>query len=358
MFGPAGRRALQTAASGVKSQYWRTRFAAWGRTRDRVPGYDLVVPVPGDLPVFLELALKTSSSQVAVHRRQTLVVPDSMTPAMVRIVENWRPRWNGPLQLVGLPWLERKLLPRLKDPGRNHGVQLISAVNATQSEHIVLHDADLFMLDDRLHDDNYERAVSDKLDVVGIESSWDPWYADHGRTLAATWEQTSRVEWLRSVPPHRHLGHDARHWGERHTFDTTFWGQCRTPAERIAVTGESNRIVHFNYVISTYRRLQRTPGPFHDHNFRLLLIRLFIDLFATEPVEYAVPELDQLVRGLHDPLQRVYYRREDAVEYHRFMSKFRVVLDGPVVDQERRDRAGVALRSFDDHFGARLPADR
>ncbi|WP_380174148.1 hypothetical protein ACFEMC_04900 [Kineococcus sp. DHX-1] len=347
------RREVRAVGSALKAQYWRTRFGTWGRRGgSRVPGYSLVVPVPGDLPVFLDLALQTCASQRAEHRVETLVVPDVATPETDRVVQSWQGRWNGPLRTVALPWPERRILPWLKDPGRNHGVQLISAASVAAADHVVLHDADLFMLDEDLHDDGYRRARDGRLDVVGIEPSWDAWYAAHGRTLAATWEQTSRVDWLRSVPPHRHLGHDANLWGERHTFDTTFWAQCRTSPDRIAVTGESERIVHFNYVISTYRKLQRSSGPFHDHNFRLLLIRLFIDLFASDDTTYEVPELPDLVRGLGEPLARVHYRPEDAAEYQGFMAKFRVVMDGPLVDPARRERADEALRAFDEFFSS------
>jgi hypothetical protein len=124
------------------------------------------------------------------------------------------------------------------------------------------------------------------------------------------------------------------------------------------VTGESDRIVHFNYVISTYRKLQRSSGPFHDHNFRLLLIRLFIDLFASDAVPYEVPALADLANGLGDPLRRVYYRVDDGAEYRRFMSKFRIVLDGPLVDPERRARASHALRAFDDYFSTSAVLER
>ncbi|MGI4893803.1 MAG: hypothetical protein ACRYF3_01665 [Janthinobacterium lividum] len=345
------------SAAAAKAAYWRVRFTRWPAQTPRRAGYSLLLPVPGDLPVFLELALDVCSRQSGEDRLETLVIPDTRTPEIEAIVESWRDRWPGVLRIVDLPRPERWILPWLKDPGRNHGVQLIAGTNAAVADHVMLHDADLFMLDPTLHDDSYRRAVREGLDVVGVEGAWDDWYNRHQRTLAATWEQLSRIDWLRSVAPHRHLGHDAVLWGERHTFDTTFWAQCHTAQDRIVVTGESDRIVHFNYVISTYRRLQRTSGTVHDGNFRLLLIRLFIDLFANVPVPYAVPELDDLAAAIGDEGARVHYLAADGAGYRRFIAKFRSVLDGPLVDPTRRRAADEALAEFEQTFGTEASVD-
>lgn len=336
-----------SVAAAAKSAYWRTRFARWTSPRPNRPGYTLAVPVPGDLPVFLDLALTVCAAQSAEHRVETLVVPDVMTPGIRAAVDRARADWSGPLSLVDLPLPERKILPWLRDPGKNHGVQLITAVQRSSATHLVLHDADLFMLDDHLHDANFVLARDSDLDVVGVEGAWDPWYAAHGRELAATWEQTSRTAWLRSVAPSRHLGHDAELWGERHTFDTTFWAQCGTDPRRIAVTGASSSIVHFNYVISTYRKFQRSTGPFVDNQFRLLLIRLFVDLFDQGGHEYDVPTFAQLVSGLDEPLSRVVYRRSHADTYRSFRSKLQGMLSGPWIAPERLERAMQSLVAFD-----------
>lgn len=334
------------------ASYWKLRFARWGRRPAQQDGYTLLVPVPGDLPVFLDLALAVSRLQQSDSRVSTYVLPDQRTPAMAAAVAEARPAWPGELVLMDLPPLERILLPRLKDPGRNHGSQLITGVSAARSSHIVLHDADLFMLRDDVHESQYASARARNLDALGISPSWDSWYPQHGLNLAATWEMTARVDWLRSFAPHRHLGHDAELFGELHTFDTTFWAQCHTPQQRIGVNDLGDDVVHFNYVISTYRRFQRHDGaqPFVDNQFRLLLIRLLVDLFDQGRGSYTLPGLAELSRGLTDATARVRYLEDGAEQYHAFRGKVRAIMDGPWTSAERRERAATELSPFDSFY--------
>jgi hypothetical protein len=333
--------------------YWRLRFRRWGRRLPQQDGYTLLVPVPGDLPVFLDLALAVCRLQKSSSRISTLVLPDLATPAVEAAVAAARPSWPGPLELVRQPALERVVLPRLKDPGRNHGSQLIAGVTAARSSHVVLHDADLFMLPDDVHEGQYAHAVAEDFDALGISPSWDSWYGEHGLTLAATWEMTARVDWLRSFPPHEHLGHDAELFGEVHTFDTTFWAQCHTPQSRIGVRELGDDVVHFNYVISTYRRFQRHSGPqpFVDNEFRLLLIRLLIDLFDQGRGTYTLPALPELARGLTVADAQVRYPEDAAEVYRAFRGKVTSILQGPWTSPERRDRATDALAAFDGFYG-------
>jgi len=231
----------------VRSAFWRLRFPRWGRRPAQEPGYTLLLPVPGDLPVFLDLALAVCRLQDPAHRVATLVIPDRPSEAIRSRVEEAASTWPGRLEYLPLPAVDRVVLPRLNDPSRNHGAQLIRGVHRSPSTHVVLHDADLFLLDPQVHADEFARATAGDLDALGISPPWDPWYAARGRQLAATWELCARVDWLRSFPPHRHLGHDAPVDGEMHMFDTTFWPQLHTPAERIAVAdGLAERVVHFN----------------------------------------------------------------------------------------------------------------
>lgn len=337
--------------SAVARAVWRTRLRRWGGSTDEpVPGYTLLVPVPGDLPVFLRIALAVCKLQDPEHRVATFVIPDVMTDAMRSIVDQERSGWSGPLELLHLPVPERALLPRLGDPGRNHAYQIITGVKAASSSHVVLHDADLFLPAATAHRQQFERASGSGCPVLGVEAAWDPWFAERGRTLAATWEMVAEVSWLKSFPPHRLMGHDAAVEGAVHTFDTTFWGQLHSAPDSIRIAPPDGGIVHFNYVISTYRKFVRTQGPFHDKMFRLLLIRAFVDLFDPGATMTGLPELDELVTGLRDARARVVYKPSDADVYVAFRRKFSRILQGPWAGGD--DVAEAYLGPFDQFFGA------
>lgn len=330
---------------------WSRRLSGWGRPRPSTDGYDLVLAVPGDLPVFLRMALAVCGLQDSAHRNQTFIVPDVMTETMREIHAQAAPGWDGALRLLELPQPERMILPLLGDPGRNHAYQILTAVRASTSTHVMLHDADLFLPEPGVHRQQYERAERRQLDVLGVEPAWDTWFADRGRTLAATWEMLARTEWMRSFPPHRLMGHDAVVEGEEHTFDTTFWGQWNSSPASVGVDLPDGGVVHFNYVISAYRKFRRAPAPWHDHEFRLLLIRAFIDLFDADDAATAVPSLDELVQGLEGPAcdGPVFYLQSDRLAYEGFRDKFRAILSGPWAPGGRGDAARY-VEPFDRFF--------
>ncbi|GAA1380420.1 hypothetical protein [Luteococcus sanguinis] len=335
-------------------RYWTSRFSDWAAPLPADPGYTLLVPVPGDLPVFLEVALAVTGQQKAEHRLETLVIPDVMTPQVKNIVERNRANWQGKLTLLPLPQPERTMLPRMKNPSRNHAVQVITGIEHSRSTHVLLHDADLFLLDKGALDQRYQQAVERDLDALGISPVWDPWYNEKGLThLAATWELMASRDWLRAFPPHMHMGHTAEMYGEDHVFDTTLRAQALGNPARIAQDNLSDEIVHFNYVISTYRHFQRSSGSFTDDRYRLILVRLLIDLFAQEPFDYVVPTLAELAKGLDDPTARVVYPSGEkaAADYASFRSQIQRTFHGEWCEAERGDRAEAELAPFDAHYG-------
>lgn len=327
------------------------RHPRWGRRRPAAPGYSLLVPVPGDLPVFARIALAVTRLQDPASRVETLVVPDIPSPAVDAVVAAAATDWAGPLRVVPLPLADRLVLPRLGDPGKNHGAQIVAATTASRATHVLLHDADLFLLAADVHEAEYRYAAAHGSAAVGVDGPWDPWFARHGRSLVATWEMCADVDWLRATPPFRLYGHDARLFGERHTFDTTFWAQCHTHPSRLAVLPRPDDVVHFNYVISSYRRFQRSgPGPFADDNLRLLLIRLFVDLFDPAGTGYAVPDRATLIRGLTDPDAPAVYAGVDPAVYRAFRARVDGILTGAWVEPDRRSAAAGYLDPFDAHF--------
>ena len=337
--------------------YWQRRLARWRpRAEDREPGYTLLLPVPGDIPVFLELALRVCALQRSRHRVRTVVIPDRPSRPVRSLVMAAQRDWEGPLDLVFLPHPERWALPFLRSGSRNHGLQLITGINATASSHVVLHDADLFLLDDVFLDSQYVMCRDRNLACLGVSPVWDPWYAGHGRHLAATWEMTAEVAWLLQYTPYQQIGHDDELFGETHTFDTTLYPQATTEPDRIDVFDRGQEFVHFNYVISSYRDYQRTGRRYLDTNFRILLVSMFAELFSRHGWSPPIPTVAEMARGLSGPDGPVRYpsRAVGAEEYAEFRGRFSRALAGPYLSTEEADRAVQTLRPFDDFYGLSL----
>lgn len=335
------------------STYWAGRFATWPAPTPSTPGYSLLMPVPGDLPVFLELALAVAATQNATHRVETIVTPDQPTKQVVEAIEARRDGWQGDLRLELLPRPERELLPRLGNPGHNHGVQLITGVTAASGSHIILHDADLFLLEHDALEKHYAATVEGNFAVSGVSPVWDPWFAEQGVDLVATWELCARRDWLRSFPPHMHMGHVAELREQQHVFDTTLHPQSVTDPRLVALRDQGDSIVHFNYVISTYRHYQKARDGFVDSQFRILLIRLFVDLFAEVEAKYDLPSLTELKSGIGGSGEKVCYPApspETVTTYQDFRAKVQKILNGPWTSPERSRAAAKALSHFDTYY--------
>lgn len=334
------------------NSYWSGRFNDWPAPRPAEPGYTLLVPVPGDLPVFLELALNVLARQDAAHRVETLVIPDKMTPAMTAITSGYASTWDGPLRTLPLPLPERFVLPLMRNPGRNHGVQLIEGISNARGSHVLLHDADLFLLDAGVLDERWVEASTDKLFALGVSPVWDSWFTTRGYELTATWELCADRDWLRAFPPAMHIGHEAEALGERHVFDTTLRAQLLSDPRRIRTHEIEDRMVHFNYVISTYRHFQNAKGTFTDDKFRLLLIRLFVDLFARVEAPYNLPALDELASALGGRDAAVAYPAATpaaVADYQAYRRNVERILTGPWAAEKGAELSG-RLAPFDAYY--------
>jgi hypothetical protein len=344
----------------LPSLLWRTLYGRWRVPPPPTPqpGYTLLVPVPGDLPVFLELALTVCGRLDPEHRVETLVIPDRPNAVCAAVVERHARTWPGPLRMVWLRRPDRWLTRWLNNPHNNHFLQLLNGAEHARSTHFLLHDADLFLFDPDSLRRQYEACAGRGLACLGVNPVWDGWFAQRGIQLAATWELTGELAWLRGFPPYLHRGHDDTLGGERHTFDTTLYPQCHTPPERVTVQSMAGGFVHFNYVICTYRFFQNARGPYEDDHFRLLLVRLLIDLFDRTGWRYELPPLPDLQRGLSDPRARVtYVGPETAGRYPEFRGKLEELLAGPLLTPDQAGRVREGVRPFDAAFGgvARVP---
>lgn len=339
--------------SAIRARFWRLFYSRWrGSVPAREPGYTNLVPVPGDLPVFLELALAVCGKLDRRHRVETLVVPDRMTPACQAVVERVGPGWaGGPLRMIGLRRLDRLVTRFNNNPGSNHWLQLVNGVENARGTHVLLHDADLFIFDRDLIRRQYETCRDRNLDCLGVSQSWDAWYPRNGLRTAATWELLFRTDWMTGFPPHLHLAHENTLGGNRHVFDTTLYPQSLTPPERIDFTNTTEGMVHFNYVIATYRWFQRSRGPFEDANLRLLLIRLLVDAFDQTGWQYDLPALDDLRHGLSDSRARVTYLDPDtARNYPEFRGKLQTLVESHIVSPQQAELIRNGVRPFDEAF--------
>ena len=337
-----------------RASYWRFRLARWNQPPARLdPGYTLLLPVPGDIPVFLELALKVCARQSARHRCRTLVIPDRPSAAITELVEKARPAWDGDLDIALLPLPERWFLPYLRSGSRNHGLQVVEGISASSTTHVIFHDADLFLLDGELLDQQYEACRDRQLDCIGVSPVWDAWYESKGLRLAATWEMVASVPWLRSFPPYRQIGHDGELLGEMHTIDTTLYAQALTPAARVDWVDRSPDFVHFNYVITAYRHFQRHGGGFVDDHFRLLLIALFVHLFSDGAPPPGLPTLAELASRIDDPAAPVRYVRDEshASGWREFRAQLNRMLGAEYVPAQAAGEAVGALGVFDAFYG-------
>lgn len=358
----AGVRALlrdrEALKQTIKNVPWRAGYHAWPDVGPLEPGYTLLLPVPGDLPVFLHLALANAQRQDAAHRVETLVVPDQMTPEFEAAFEVARSTFDvGPLRLVEPSATDRALRRLAHDePSKNYFIQVRAGVAASRTTHALLHDADLFIHDEGFLARHYRRCADEGLVCLGVSPCWDGWLRDHGfGHVVATWELMLDVRWARSFHPWKHRGHHSWLDGEWHGSDVTLHTQAVTPPERVGLHDAVADFTHFNWVIGIYRHFHRGGDrPFEDHRFVLLLNRLLADALAestgTEAAKVDLPSVDELIAGVADPTREIVYGAAARENYGEFRAKVARIIAGPLFEERAVTIIEDALRRLDAAF--------
>ncbi|MCU0565153.1 MAG: hypothetical protein MUF49_00965 [Oculatellaceae cyanobacterium Prado106] len=332
--------------------FWRYFYTQWDRPQsDPIPGYSILILVPGDLPFFLKIALETCAAQQADHLVETLIIPDNcLSAGFTERLELWGKDYAAsPLRLVPQKPLEKLFTRFHKNAHNNCWMQMVRGMNAVQTAHALWHDVDLFISESDFLKTHYETCVSQQYDCLGVSRAWDSWFVARGiEHIVGTWETMFDVSWVKQFQPWQHRGHDETVEGERHTFDISFWPQYQTPPEKVGRHQQEWGFIHFNYVTGTYRRFQQTQGAFEDDSFRMLLVRLLIDAYDPSDWPYEVPRLDQLVKGLTDAARRVTYLQPTThLRYAQFRTKLHQLLESGLLSDERASAIANGVRPFD-----------
>lgn len=348
----------------LNATLWKLYRSRWRTPAvERTPGYTLLLMVPGDLPVFLRIAMETCAAQKPENLVETLVIPDMPTPAFERIFEAAAKTWpSGPIRLVNLHPIERFVTRHTNSPHTNHWLQLTNGLEACRSTHALMHDADLFITRKDFLAAHYTAAAAGDFACFGINRVWDDWYAanDLGH-VTATWELMVNVDWAKTFKPWQLRGHDGAVDGKTHTFDTLLLPQCQTPPAKIGRhggdAGSDWGFVHFNYVICTYRWFKESKEVYADEHFRILLIRLLVDAFASSETEEQVPSLAELEKAIDGKSSRVTYAGTDTGKnYPEFRGKLQQLIDSGNLDARKVEVLREGVRPFDAAFSYTPPS--
>lgn len=319
-----------------------------------IPGYTIMLMTPGDLPVFLKIALEVCATQNPEHLVEILVIPDRVSPGFSEVFEEMANNYPFvPIRLVHLKPSELLLTRHPIHPHINNWLQFVRGVEQARTSHLLWHDVDLFLNDPEFLRHHYERCRQRGLSCLGVSPPWDTWYENNGYGhIVATWELMFSLGWARSFPPWAHRGHDDILDGKYHTFDATLLPQCRTSPEQIQRHEQEEGFIHFNYVIGTYRWFQQRQGPFEDEYFRLLLTRLLINAYDPSTWPYEVPSLADLFKGIGERSMPVtYHQTLTRDHYAEFRNKLQRLLESGLLDDRKVSCIRSGVQPFDDTFG-------
>ena len=315
------------------------------------PGYSVLMPVPSDLPVFTDLALRTLAGQSGANRNEILIIPDVPSKAFERHCRALIDRYEvSSVRFVKLPTTRKLLSGIANNPSTFHFSQLVTGLEAASSKYVLLHDADLFLARGNSLEKRFTYCRDANLSVFAVHPRRRKFTRDCHH-LVATWEMFGKADWFRRFSP---LDHKAQ-WrfveGNWHHFDTTHWAQYNTDAGEIGSVEVAEKFVHFNQVISNYRRFARSPKDYPDSRFKLLLIRLLVDAVGDAGWTYVLPSLEKFVEALSGTGTTIRYNvGEIEEEYREFRSSIETLCSLELLDSREVESMRRGLERFDAKF--------
>jgi hypothetical protein len=338
-------------------------YPRWGGAAGPLKdGYSILLPMPSDLPVFYKIAMRVLSRQKLGNANDVIIIPDNPRPAFRDMVDQDRSgQTTRPVILEESTGLKRAVARLYNRPNHYHWSQIVRGVRRSGSRYALLHDADMFLLEEDFLEDHYAAALQRNLKVLGISPAWDPWFAQNGLDhVTATWEMLASVEWFRSFPPILFHGHTNRLGGRTHTFDTTYYIQCLTPPPSIARRECGSAFIHFNWLISGYRWFLKHLKGYCDDRFIIMLLRLLIDEFDSERGYTLVPSWEEIAGRISDVRGSRFYPpiESHGGTYRMMRAKIGDLFRSPLVTRAGRDSIDRKLEAFDRHYGFVPPGEK
>jgi len=342
----------------MKLTVTRFLFSSWQSTSiDQRHGYTILLPIPGDLPVFLEIALNNIAAQNQENLIEVLVIPDKPTINFRCIYERMIKSYSLPgVRLIEMSKRDQIIGRLINHASLFHFLQIINGVNNSKSTHVLLHDCDLFLSPGNFLQNHFKECVSRDLSILGV----NPRERRKGEIchLVATWEMMATVEWFKRFKPEQFRAQVREVNGRTREFDTTHLPQSLSNPQEISFHTINSEFVHFNYVIATYRNFTKSSKPFEDNNFKILLISILIDAINTSTWQYYVPSIENCIDGLTGQDKLVsYISKETALNYPKFREKIEKLLMLNILTSDAIQKIRNTINIFDKKFNwDRIPA--
>lgn len=337
-----------------RAKFYELLYRRWKRGPDPQAGYSLLLLVPGDLPVFTQLAMTVCAQQESEERVETLVLPDVFTSGFRRVFDQQSPGWSGSLKVLRPRRLEEIVARRRQNPHFNTWLQLKAGINNARGTHAIWHDSDLFLRSPGFLDDHYRTCRDRDLALLGVSQAYEEFRRQGFPHVVSTWELIFKTAWAREFMPWEHRGHDGHVNGQPVTFDLMFCPQTQTAPERISRHPTESGFLHFNYTIGTYRAFQRSlrrGDSWDDSGFRVLLVRLLADALDDSDWMYDAPPVAELLAGLEDTTAKVTYVNTDRAGYDEFRNKLQELIEGGFLERSRTQALADGIRPFDEAYG-------
>src|SRR3954453_18964664 len=102
----------------MKSIIWKALYGRWRPPPVApVPGYSLLLLLPGDLPFFLDIFLRVFAGKRTDSLVEALVLPDLIPPGFRARFERFRQLWtHGEVRLVPLKPMDQLLVRLARNP--------------------------------------------------------------------------------------------------------------------------------------------------------------------------------------------------------------------------------------------------